>query len=78
MNNAQPTVRELSKRQLSERLAKAKELEAITRAAYNGEWRRDPTAKNYPKVDRKLDAYNEAQTQREALEAEVLRRELRS
>lgn len=73
----QPTVRELSKRQLTDALAKAKETEAKARAAYNAEWRRDPTAKNYPKVDVKLDAYNEATTQREALEAEQRRREFK-
>lgn len=33
------------------------------RRAYNAEWRRDPTAKNYPAVDKALDKLNDAEKQ---------------
>lgn len=70
-----PTLKELTKRQLGEALAKAREIENKARLAYNAEWKRDGTAKNYPRVDVKLDAYNDAIAAREALEAEQRRRE---
>lgn len=53
-----------------ERVARAAEGVRITRAAYVAEWKRDGTAKNYPNVDRKLDALHEAEReQRLAAEA---------
>lgn len=47
----------------AERRGKLVEVVQATRTAYNAEWRRDPTAKNYPAVDRALDKLNDAEKQ---------------
>lgn len=50
-------------------LEEARDRRAEALAAYNATWRKDPTAKGYPKVDKALARLHQAEAEVERLEA---------
>lgn len=51
----------MSKQQLTENVAKAAAQSALALKAYNDTWKKDPTAANWPAIDKALDRLQEAE-----------------